>query len=186
MTPSNQSMRTYLVSLGILLLGLWSLEALLLYEGVDLFLSLDLGSSSKAWTLDFLLIAISNLIVGMVIIAVPSSIFAALLYLAASYHPRPAGRRAIFLSSIVFVTATVGLTLNHILAGGWPWIFNRSILFGAPDMLRYYSKYMTWQEALANPLCMQLLLSPILFSSCLVVGYLSRRRGVVANDSLGD
>ena len=178
MTPSNQSMRTYLLSLCILLLGLWVLEALLLYEGAILFLSLDLGSSWKAWTLDFLLIAVPNLVVGMAIIAVPSSIFAALLYLAASCHPRPLGRGATLVSSVIFVTATVGLTLNHVLAGGWPWTFNRLIIFGAPDMLRYYSKYLTWQEALANPLCLQLLLAPILFSSCLIVGFLSRRRGV--------
>ncbi len=185
MTPSNQNMRNYLFSLGILFLGLWALEGLLIYEAASFFFAYGLGPSWEGWTLAFMITNALNLIVGMVIIAVPSGVFAALLYVTASHHTRPAGQRAILASSSIFAAASGGLTLTHVLTGGWPWSFDMLILFSAPFMLGYYLEDMTWQQAITNPLGLQLLLTPILLSGCMVVGRLSRRRGA-ATDDFGD
>ena len=183
MPPNTKPMRNYLVSLGILFLGLWALEGLLVYEAASFFLAYGLGPSWEGWTLDFLIINILNLIVGMAVIAAPSGVFAALLYLTASHQTRPAGQCAILASSSIFAAASIGLTLTHILTGGWPWNFDMLVLFSAPLMLGYYLEDMTWQEAIANPLGLQLLLTPFLVSSCIVVGHLSRRKGTETDAS---
>ncbi len=175
-------MQTYLVSLGIILLGLWVLETLLVYEAVDLFLTFGLGPSWDGWSLGFLSRIALNLIVGMAIIAVPSGIFAAFLYLVASHYTRPVSQRAVLACCIIFTTASAGLVLAHLLVDGWPWKVNMLILFSAPLMLGYYLEDMTWQEAIANPLGLQLLLTPVLLSGCMVVGHLSQRRRADAND----
>lgn len=179
-------MRTYLISLGVLFLGLWALEGLLVYEAVNLFLNFGLGPSWNGWSLEFLLRSVLNLIVGMAILAVPSGIFAAFLYLAAGHYTCPACQRAVLACSIVFVTASTGLVLGHILVGGWPWNFDMLILFSAPRMLGFYLEEMTWQDAITNPLGVQLLLTPILLSGCIVAGHLSRRRGDATEDHLGN
>ncbi len=170
-------MRSYMVSLGILFLGLWTLEGLLVYEAVSLFLTYGLGPSWTGWSPDFLLRIVLNLIICMAIIAVPSGIFAAFLYPTARRYTSPAGQRAVLACCIVFTTASAGLVLAHVLVGGWPWKLDLLILFSAPLMLGHYLGNMTWQDAITNPLGLQLLLTPILLSTCIVIGHRSRRKG---------
>lgn len=179
-------MQTYLVSLGILFLGLWVMEGLVIFETVSLFLSYGLGPHWEGWTADFLLAFVLNLIAGAAVIAVPSGIFAALLYLTARHNAQPAGQRAILASSLVFVAASVGLTLTHVFVDGWPWKFDMLMLFSAPLMLRHDLESMTWQEAVANPLGMQLLLTPALLLICIVVDRASQQGIASIEESIGD
>ena len=169
-------MHSYPISLCILGLGLWSIIALLLYDPLKLYLTHDFSSASQLHPLALALGVLSNMIPGILIVASPSAVFAALLYPIASRYEQPACQYAVLLSSIAFAVISVGCTLLRALDGSGPIDTDMLFFFGGPILMASYFQTLTWRDFIATPFALQTAMIPALSAICFFVGRSTRSK----------
>ncbi len=182
-------MSRYLASLLILLLGIWFLEALLLYDTIAFFeVYFEEGYGVEAsWfghQFHFLLeTVLPTLFLPSVALIALTGVLAALLYLVARRFPQPASQVTVLLCSVAFVAALMGQAALLLLTETWR--RDRIDLALEPHLMWLYWDPL-WPKLLHHPLGLQLLLIPVLISICIIVGQVSRQRTESAEDRNGD
>ncbi len=174
-------MRLYMITLGVLLLGVWCLEVIFLHDAVSVYLAahgVEFSWFESSWRdldAEVLHTLLPGLVLGSVAVLVPSTVFAILLYLIARRFPYRASHLAVLLCGIAFVILSLGPAMVMILAGNWT--NEMFIVLTDPFVIGSYLGRSYWPGLFLNPLGSQLLLVPILTFICIVAG---RRRAIRA------